>query len=73
MSLKNDLLKFTPRKEQQDVLDFVVKTKSERKNIKFFLLNMPTGVGKSNTAMMIADFYKSSIDSNAKIDIINEG
>ena len=73
MSLKNDLLKFTPRKEQQDVLDFVVKTKSERKNIKFFLLNMPTGVGKSNTAMMIADFYKSSIDSNAKIDIITAG
>lgn len=72
MSLKNDLNKYTPRKEQQDALDFVKKTYTENGKIKFFLLDLPVGVGKSHLALMISDWY-SKINKGAKIDIITAG
>jgi Rad3-related DNA helicase len=71
--LKKDLIKYNPRKEQLDVLEFIKTTKQNKPDTKFFMLNMPTGTGKSHTAVMISDYYKSNIDSNAKIDIITAG
>ena len=73
MSLKSDINKYTPRKEQQDCLDFISKTKTDKPDTKFFLLNMPVGVGKSHLAMMISDWYTSKIDKGSKVDIITAG
>lgn len=72
-SLKKDLLKYTPRKEQSDVLDFIKKTKTDNPGNKFFLLNMPTGSGKSHLALMISNFYVNEVDKTAKVDIITAG
>jgi len=73
MSLKNDIIKFKPRQEQNDALEFIKKTKNDKPDTKFFLLNMPVGTGKSHLAMMVSDWYISTIDKNAKIDIITAG
>jgi Rad3-related DNA helicase len=73
MSLKKDLIKYTPRSEQQDALDFIIQTKKENPDKKFFLMNMPVGVGKSHLGLMIADWYTSKIDKSAKVDIITAG
>lgn len=70
MSVLKDLIKFTPREEQQKVSDFIFKVKSEKPDNKFFLLNLPTGIGKSHLAIMIANEYISKIDKSAKVDII---
>ena len=73
MSLKSDIIKFTPRQEQTDALEFIKKVKSDDPTKKFFLLNIPVGVGKSHLAMMISDWYTTSIDKTAKVDIITAG
>ena len=73
MSLKSDLNKYTPRQEQQDCLDFIIKTKTDKPDTKFFLLNLPMGVGKSHMSMMISDWYSTKIDKVSKIDIITAG
>jgi superfamily II DNA or RNA helicase len=70
MSLKSDLTKYTPRKEQIDALEFIKKNKTDMSDKKFFLLDLPTGIGKSNLAMMIADWYTSQVDKSPKVDII---
>jgi len=68
--IKKDLVKYTPREEQKRVNDFIFKVKQEKVDNKFFLLNLPTGVGKSHLALMIANEYINKIDKEAKIDII---
>lgn len=73
MSIKSDINKYTPRKEQSDCLDFIKKSKTDNPDTKFFLLNMPVGVGKSHLAMMVTDWYINKIDKNAKVDIITAG
>ena len=73
MSIKKDLIKYTPRQEQTDALDFIIKTKTEKPDTKFFLLNMPVGIGKSHLSMMISDWYTTKIDVGAKVDIITAG
>lgn len=70
MSLKTDSFKYTPRKEQKDALDYIKKIKSESPDSKFFLLDLPTGIGKSQLAINIAHWYSTKIDKNAKFDII---
>jgi ATP-dependent DNA helicase DinG len=72
MSIKSDLNKYTPRDNQKDCLDFIKKTYKEKSN-KFFLLDLPTGVGKSHLAMMIADWYTSTVNRGSKADIITAG
>lgn len=67
MSLKKDIKKYTPRKEQQDALDFVAKNIHDQ---KFILMDLPVGVGKSYLGLMIADWYEKNIDSKAKFDIL---
>ena len=47
MSIKKDVSKFTARKEQEKALDYIKKICKEKPDNKFFLLNMPVGVGKA--------------------------
>lgn len=61
-------LKFSPRPQQTQILDFVKSVfKSEK---KFAFIDAPTGVGKSYAAVMISDWYRKEINSKAKIDIL---
>jgi Rad3-related DNA helicase len=70
MSLKTDLAKYKPRKEQKEALSFIESEYQKNKLNKFFLLNLPVGSGKSHLALMIADWYKKNVNKLAKVDII---
>ena len=70
MSLKNDLAKYKPRKEQKEALSFIEAEYQKNKLNKFFLLNLPVGSGKSHLALMIADWYKKNVNRMARVDII---
>lgn len=70
MSLKKDLLKYTPRKEQKETMNFIDSEYNRNKMNKFFLLNLPVGSGKSHLALMIADWYKKNVNKMARVDII---
>ena len=70
MSLKKDLAKYKPRKEQKEALSFIESEYQKNKLNKFFLLNLPVGSGKSHLALMIADWYKKNVNRMAKVDII---
>ena len=70
MSLKNDLAKYKPRKEQKGALNFIDETYKNNKTSKFFLMDLPVGVGKSYLALMIADWYKKNVSKMARVDII---
>lgn len=70
MSLRKNIDKFFPRKEQHDTIQFIDSVYKSDNNIKFFLLNLPTGVGKSYLSLLISDWYIKNVDRNAKIDII---
>ena len=70
MSLKKDLQKYKPRKEQNEALSFIDSEYQKNKLNKFFLLNLPVGVGKSHLALMIADWYKKNVNKMARVDII---
>jgi len=70
MSLKKDLAKYKPRKEQKEALNFIESEYIKNKLNKFFLLNLPVGTGKSHLALMISDWYRKTINKTAKIDII---
>lgn len=70
MSFKKDLSKYKPRKEQREAIEFIdTEYKSNTLN-KFFLMNLPVGVGKSHLALMISEWYRKNVDKTAKIDII---
>jgi ATP-dependent DNA helicase DinG len=70
MSLKTDLALYKPRKEQKEVLGFISETIKNKSDTKFFLLNLPPGIGKSHLALMIADWYQKNVSRTAKVDII---
>lgn len=70
MSLKKDLDKFILRKEQQETLDFIDSEYKINPLSKFFLLNLPTGIGKSVLALTIANWYRKNVNKMARIDII---
>jgi len=70
MSLKKDLSLYTPRKEQKEALDFIQSQYNKNPLVKFFLLNLPVGTGKSHLALMIADWYRKNLDRRARVDII---
>ncbi len=70
MSLKKDIAKYKPRKEQKEALYFIESEYQKNKLNKFFLLNLPVGSGKSHLALMISDWYKKNVNRNAKVDII---
>ena len=73
MSIKKDLNKFNPRIEQEKALDYIKKICQDKPDNKFFLLNMPVGVGKSHLAVMISDYFISKIKPGKKVDIITAG
>jgi len=61
-------LDLKPRDQQIEALDFCKKSiNNGKKNI---LLNMPTGSGKSYLIVMLANFYKCFVNSEAKFDIL---
>jgi Rad3-related DNA helicase len=70
MSIKKDLSKYKPRKEQKEALNFIDSEYQKNKLNKFFLLNLPVGSGKSHLALMISDWYKKNVNKTAKVDII---
>ena len=70
MSLKLDLQKYKPRKEQKEALSFIDSEYQNNKLNKFFLLNLPVGVGKSHLALMIVDWYRKNVNKMARVDII---
>jgi Rad3-related DNA helicase len=70
MSLKTDVAKFKPRKEQREALEFIDSEYNKNKLNKFYLLNLPVGVGKSHLAMMISEWYKKNVNKMARVDII---
>lgn len=70
MSLKKDLQKYKPRNEQKEAMDFIKSEYSRNKLNKFFLMDLPVGVGKSFLALMISDWYKKNVNKLAKVDII---
>lgn len=69
-TLKKDVSKFEPRLEQQNCLNFIEKTLEDSKLVKFFLLDLPVGIGKSHLSIMISDWYKNNINKSAKVDIV---
>jgi ATP-dependent DNA helicase DinG len=70
MSFKKDLAKYKPRKEQREAIEFIDDQYKSNPLNKFFLLNLPVGVGKSHLALMISEWYRKNVDRTAKIDII---
>ena len=70
MSLKKDIQKYNPRKEQVDAIEFIDQQYKKDPTTKFFLLNLPTGVGKSHLALMLADWYRKNKNKMARVDII---
>ena len=70
MGLREDLIKYKLRKEQRETLDFIDQEWKKNKTNKFFLLNLPTGVGKSVLALNIASWYKNNVSKFARVDII---
>ena len=73
MGLLDDLNKFEPRQQQQSCINFINTEYQKNKETKFFLLNLPPGVGKSHLSLMIADWYLKNVSRAAKIDIITSG
>jgi len=67
--LKKDL-KYKPRKEQQEALNFIGDIFKNKPDLKHILLDLPVGIGKSYLALMVADWYKKNIDKTAKFDIL---
>lgn len=66
--MKKIKLKYEPRKQQVEILDFVKRSIESDK--KFMMIDAPTGVGKSFAAVMIADWYSKEVNPDAKIDIL---
>jgi Rad3-related DNA helicase len=73
MSIRKDLNKFTPREEQTKALDYIKNVLDKKPDNKFFLLNMPVGIGKSHLAVMISDYITGKILPGSKVDIITAG
>lgn len=70
--LDKDLQEFTLRKEQTECSDFVFDKIDNDPIKKFFLLDLPTGVGKSILALSIIQRYLRDVDSDAKFDVLTE-
>ena len=70
MSFTKDLNKYRPREEQQNTIDFIDKEFKEKPETKFFLLDLPVGVGKSHLAFMITDWYRKNVNKMSRVDVI---
>ncbi len=70
MSFKKDLAKYSPRKEQLEAIQFIQSEREKNPLTKFFLLNLPTGVGKSHLALMLVEWYRANVNKMARVDVI---
>ena len=61
-------LKFSPRPQQTEILEFVKSSIGAGR--KFMMVDAPTGVGKSYAAVMIAEWYRNEFSKKGKIDIL---
>ena len=61
-------LKYKPREEQQQMLDFTIE--SIKSNKKFILIDAPVGIGKSYYAVMFMDWFQKNYDRNAQFDVL---
>jgi len=73
MGLREDLNRYTPRKEQDEALEFVKKIHANKPDNKFYLMNLPVGTGKSHLALMISQWYLNIVSPDSKVDIITPG
>jgi len=73
MSIKKDLIKYTPRIEQNKALEYLKKVIDKKPDNKFFLFNMAVGIGKSHFAVMVSDYITTHVLPGAKVDIITAG
>ena len=73
MGLREDLNRYTPRKEQDEALEFVKKVHTNKPDNKFYLMNLPVGTGKSHLALMISQWFLNTVSQDSKIDIITPG
>ena len=70
--LDKDLQPYTLRKEQVDCQNFIFDKLHNEPIKKFFLLDLPTGTGKSILALSIIQKYLKEVDKNAKFDVLTE-
>lgn len=68
--LDKDLQGIVLRDEQKFTLEHIKNVFDTQKNNKYFLLDLPTGVGKSILSMSIIKWYMSNIDSGTNFDIL---
>lgn len=61
-------LKYEPRNEQIDALEFVKH--NIRRGKKYMMLNAPTGIGKSYFSVMLMNWYSMYINPEAKFDLL---
>jgi len=73
MGLREDLNRYTPRKEQDEALEFVKKIHANKPDNKFYLMNLPVGTGKSHLALMISQWFLNIVSPDSKVDIITPG
>src|ERR1035441_2178095 len=66
--LKKIKLDKVPRPAQIKLLEFIKS--SIKSNHKFTCLDIPTGVGKSYTAVMFMDWFKKHYDISANFDVL---
>lgn len=62
-------LDFTPRPQQEEILEFI-KDSIQTQKKKFMMVDAPTGTGKSYAAIMIADWYRKTVDKKARVDVL---
>ena len=68
--LKKDL-KYTPRPEQEEALEYIKEQFEKNSDImKFFMMDLPVGVGKSYFAFMFMDWYLKNINKSARFDVL---
>ena len=68
INFRHQVESYTLRPEQEKVLEWIKNPIKQGK--KFFVLEMPTGVGKSIWANVFMDWYMREVNVNAKFDIL---
>ena len=63
-------LKYTPRHQQSEILNFFKKSVANNK--KFILLDAPTGSGKSFLPTLLGNWFLKTISRNTSIDVITQ-
>jgi ATP-dependent DNA helicase DinG len=70
--LDKDLSQYELRKEQENCLNFLFETIHTEPIKKFFLLDLPTGVGKSILALSFIKRYLKEVNRDVRFDILTE-